>query len=126
MFKRMISLIIMFVVTATIGSAFSASEFSGNKRKGKYQLRKIYKACKKRGEVDSATPSVSPADRTQAQWKELYTLLKENKDAKAIEKKMAKFGCKEEWGKVKEKTLLNIFTYMYEHASDSSTPAKCK
>ena len=102
------------------------SGFNGNKRKGKYLLRKIYKQCQSRGEVSSSTPLISPADRTQAQWTTLYNVLKEGKGNKKTEELMKSFGCIEEWAKINKKTRLDIFTYMYKHASDSSTPAKCK
>jgi hypothetical protein len=126
MFKKslIISILAMFIFSSF--SAIAASKFDGNKRKGKYLLRKIYKACKKRGEVDSATPKISPADKTQAQWETNYALVKTKAKSKEYNELMKLFKCQPEWEKAKDKALLDIFTYMYEHASDSSTPAKCK
>ncbi len=126
MFKKMIMFTIICSLASLYVGAKESGDFNGNKRKGKYLLRKIYKQCKKRGEVKSATPKISPADKTQAQWQALYTLMKKNKDQKNIKKKMQEFGCWKEWKAVKKKPLLDIFTYMYKHASDSSTPARCK
>jgi hypothetical protein len=87
----------------------------GNKRKGKYTYRKIYKACMARGEVESAKPTVNPDAHTQAEWEEIFD-----------NKKFDEFGCKEEWSAVEDGDLVDIFTYLYQHASDSPTPAKCK
>jgi hypothetical protein len=59
MFKKGI-----FAVTALIFLFSSVSiTFAldkGNKRKGKYTYRKVYKACMERGEVDSPKPPISP------------------------------------------------------------------
>jgi hypothetical protein len=67
MFKKGI-----FAVTALIFLFSSVSiTFAldkGNKRKGKYTYRKVYKACMERGEVDSPKPPISPDTKTQAQW----------------------------------------------------------
>jgi len=87
----------------------------GNKRKGKYTYRKVYKACFERGAVESKTPPISPADKSQAEWEALFST-----------KDFAQFGCEEEWSSLDETQVTDIYTYLYEHASDSPTPAKCK
>ena len=87
----------------------------GNKRKGKYSYRKVYKACFERGAVESKTPPISPADKTQSEWTSLF----ESKD-------FNEFGCQDEWGQLSDTELTDIYTYMHEHAADSPTPAKCK
>jgi hypothetical protein len=51
---------------ASVGVTFALEK--GNKRKGKYTYRKVYKACMERGEVDSPKPPISPDAKTQAQW----------------------------------------------------------
>lgn len=94
--------------------SFAVAE-DGNARKGKYTYRKIYKACHERGAVESAKPSISPDSKTQAQWKRIFD-----------KKKFEDFGCAEEWAKLSEKDLLNVFTYLHDHAADSPSPAKCK
>ncbi len=86
-----------------------------NERKGKYTYRKIYKACRKRGEVDSPRPILSPDAMTQAQWDRVF----EKKD-------FDQFGCKEEWSKLSDQDLANIHAYLRAHAADSPSPAKCK
>lgn len=87
----------------------------GNKRKGKYTYRKVYSACYERGAIDSKTPPLSPADKTQAEWTALF----ESKD-------FGQFKCQEEWKELSRDDVTDIYTYMYEHAFDSPSPAKCK
>ena len=111
--KLMVTVMTFFFVFSVVGTALALDK--GNKRKGKYTYRKVYKTCFERGAVDSKTPSISPADKTQADWEAVFT----NKD-------FAQFGCEEEWTNLNETEITDIYTYLYEHASDSPTPAKCK
>ena len=111
--KVILTLMAVVFVFTSVGISMAAEK--GNKRKGKYTYRKVYKACHERGEVDSAKPIMNPDAKTQAQWKSVF----EKKD-------FEEFGCKEEWDKLSEKDLLDIFTYLHAHAADSPTPAKCK
>ena len=103
---------VMFLFSA-VGAAYAMER--GNKRKGKYTYRKVYKACMQRGEVDSPKPPVSPDTKTQAQWTQTF----DSQD-------FAQFGCQPEWASLSEKDLSDIYTYLHDHASDSPTPAKCK
>ena len=105
-------LVVCFIFTSTI---ISFATEKGNERKGKYTYRKVYKVCYARGAVDSKKPVLSPDSKTQGQWKRVFA-----------KKKFEIFGCKEEWDKLSEKELLNIYTYLHAHAVDSPTPAKCK
>jgi hypothetical protein len=50
-----------------------------------------------------------------AQWEVLY----EKKD-------FSEFKCAEEFKGLSDEELLDIFSYLYAHGSDSPTPAKCK
>ena len=104
------ALIFLFVTT---GAALALD--LGNKRKGKYTYRKVFKACMERGEVESAKPSVNPDSKTQAQWTRVF----ENKD-------FEQFGCSQEWGQLSEQELMDIYAYLHGSAADSPTPAKCK
>ena len=114
MIKKVFLTLMAFVfVFGTVSAGLALDK--GNKRKGKYTYRKVYKACFERGAVDSKTPSISPADKTQAEWDAIFT-----------EKDFTPFGCQEEWTKLNETEVTDIYTYLYEHASDSPTPAKCK
>ena len=114
MYRKTIATIIalLFVLT-TVGTVFALDK--GNKRKGKYTYRKVYKACNERGEVDSSVPHISPADKTQAEWADIFD-----------NQKLDEFGCEEEWSALSETEMSDIYAYMYEHGSDSPTPAKCK
>lgn len=96
------------------GLAFADAP-DGNKRKGKYTYRNIYKACQSRGAVESKTPFISPADKTQAQWKRIF-------DKKDFEV----FKCDVEFKNLSDKDMLDVYTYLYSSAADSPTPAKCK
>lgn len=87
----------------------------GKARKGKYLYRKVCTACFNAGGVESATPTVSPADKKKAEWKDIF----ENK-------KLDEFGCSEQWAAVSDKDLLDIYTYFYSYAADSPKPATCK
>jgi hypothetical protein len=91
----------------------------GNDRKGKYTYRKVFKACAKRGEIKSPKPTVSPADKKMAEWKTVF----ESKDRKQI---IELFGCSVEWKELSDKNVLDIYTYFYNHGSDSPSPATCK
>jgi len=114
MFRKLIvTAMAFFFVFSTIGVGFALDK--GNKRKGKYTYRKVYKACFERGEVESKTPPISPADKTQVEWDTLFN----GKD-------FAQFGCEDEWSSLNDTQVTDIYTYLYEHASDSPTPAKCK
>ncbi len=95
------------------GTALAGSK--GNQRKGKYIYRKVYKECHAAGKVDSPRPILSPDAKTQAQWKRVFD-----------KKDFDQFGCPEQWSKLSEKELRDIFAYLYAHAADSPSPAKCK
>ncbi len=114
MLKRtIISLTALIFLFASAGTTLALEK--GNDRKGKYTYRKVYKACMARGEVDSAKPPISPDTKTQAQWTRAFT-----------KKDFEDFGCKEEWSKLSEEDLMDIYAYLHDHAADSPTPAKCK
>jgi hypothetical protein len=111
--KVMLTMTAMLLAAVWTSSALAMD--MGNKRKGKYTYRKVYQACHARGEVDSKTPFLSPADKTQAQWEALYN----GKD-------YSQFKCAEEWSALNDEQVLDIFSYLYSYGSDSPTPAKCK
>ena len=111
--KLVVTAMALFFVFSTIGAGFALDK--GNKRNGKYTYRKVYKACFERGAAESKTPVISPADKTQAEWEAIFT-----------SKDYAHFGCKDEWNHLNYTQVTYIYTYLFEHASDSPTPAKCK
>ena len=114
MFKKILLVLTAIVfVFSTVGISLALEK--GNKRKGKYSYRKVYKACFERGEVNSKTPPISPADKTMTEWTSIF----ESKD-------LRQFGCEEEWGQLSDEAMTDIYTYLHDHAADSPTPAKCK
>lgn len=116
MFKKILIIAVLFMFTlGTAGAAFAAEGPGGNKRKGKYTYRKLVKACFERGAVESASPKVSPADKTMAEWKAIF----EGRDFSA-------FGCDQEWAAADDGDILDIYAYFYSFAKDSPTPATCK
>ncbi len=88
MIKNVLLTLMAFVFLFGTVSACLALD-KGNKRKGKYTYRKVYNSCYERGAVDSKTPPLSPADKTQAEWTALF----ESKD-------FEQFKCPEEWEKL--------------------------
>ena len=105
MFKKGIFLFTaMIFLFSAVGAAYAIDR--GNKRKGKYTYRKVYKACMERGEVDSPKPPISPDAKTQAQWTSTF----EKTD-------FEDFGCPSEWGALSEKDLSDIYTYLHDHAA---------
>ena len=112
--KKIVSIAVAILVSVCFVGTGLAMEM-GNKRKGKYTYRKLYKACMERGEVASPKPTVNPDAHTQAEWMKIFD-----------NRQFAEFGCQEEWSSVSDEDLVDIFTYLYEHGSDSPTPAKCK
>jgi hypothetical protein len=106
------SLAFMFVVTV-VGTAAAMEQ--GNKRKGKYIYRKVYASCFARGACASETPPLSPNQKTQAEWEQVFN-----------SQEFAQFGCEQEWGQLSDSDRTDIFTYLHAHASDSPTPLSCK
>ena len=114
MTKKLIVTVMAFLfLFSAVGVSFALDK--GNKRKGKYTYRKVYKACFERGAVESKTPPISPADKSQAEWEALFS-----------SQDYTQFNCKEELSNLNDTQVTDIYTYLYEHASDSPTPAKCK
>jgi hypothetical protein len=110
--------IILTLMTVIIIGMFTMPAWAlekGNERKGKYIYRKVYKTCQARGAVDSPKPILNPDAKTQAEWAAIF----EKKD-------FSDFVCVEEFNNLAEKDLLDIFTYLHAHASDSGAPLKCK
>ena len=112
MFKRNLALLLslLFVLTA-VGLSFALGD--GNYRKGKYLYRKHCRTCHDGGKAKE----LSPLTYTQAKWAKLFDPA--NRDG---------IKCKDEWVKLKRKDqdINDIYTYLWKHAKDSPTPAKCK
>ncbi len=58
MIKKILFVLTAFVfVFSSVGISLALEK--GNKRKGKYSYRKVYKACFERGEVDTKITAIS-------------------------------------------------------------------
>lgn len=88
------------------------AEPTGNDLKGKYAYRGIYKSC---AEAEAGKPILNPDAKTQAQWEQVFA-----------EKNFKVFGCAKEWDALNDESRNDILTYLWKHAADSPTPAKCK
>ena len=108
--KFMIPVMISALVLAVVSIALCAEK--GNDRKGKYTFRKSCRSC--HIEDGSAKP-LSPDSKTMKQWERIF-----EKEA------FQKLECKAEWETLSEEQRLDIYAYLYNHAIDSPSPAKCK
>lgn len=113
--KRISLTLLGFILFLVFSGTAISEENKGDERKGKFTYQKIYKACHEKGMMESPKPPISPDAKTQAQWERVFE-----------KKKFKEFGCEEEWAKLDDNQLLNIFTYLHAHAADSPSPAKCK
>ncbi|MGD8367631.1 MAG: cytochrome c family protein [Desulfobacterales bacterium] len=112
--KKLFIVAVSILLTASFVAPAVAMD-QGNKRKGKYIYRKVFKACYERGAVASEKPALNPDAKTQAEWTEMF----EAKD-------FAEFGCDQEFAALAQDDLVDIYTYLHAHAADSPTPLKCK
>jgi len=110
MLKR---ILVVLMVLSFLGVGVSlavAAGGTGNSRKGKYLYRKNCRVC----HVENGkAKELSPISKTQAQWKATFA------DAK-------KLPCADSWAKLSDKDLADIYAYLWGHAKDSPSPAKCK
>ncbi|MBI5064552.1 MAG: cytochrome c family protein [Desulfatitalea sp.] len=111
--KTAFTILTLCLTLCFLGAALAADK--GNERKGKYTYRNVYKACFERGAVQSQKPLLNPDAKTQEQWTRAF----ESKD-------FEQFGCQQEWGALSAEDLGDVYAYLYEHAADSPSPAKCK
>ncbi len=105
---------IMVFILMPFSMALADKGPDGNDRKGKYTYRKVYKSCSQADENVSSSPSVSPADKTMAEWKTVF-------EARNFEE----FGCLDQWDALSDEDILDIYSYFYNYAADSPSPATC-
>jgi hypothetical protein len=114
MIKRLVpGVVALALCLVFIGTAVALEK--GNARKGKYTYRKVYSTCMTRGAVESPKPTINPDAKTRAQWDKVFA-----------DKDFAQFGCDQEWAALPAEDLNDIYSYLWEYAADSPTPAKCK
>jgi len=107
-FKIVAPLTMLFVLVALVGLAFAAGP-DGNFRKGKYLFRKHCRSCHV---VGGQAADMSPADKPQAEWEKTFN------DWQSVK-------CADEWKGLSDSDRKDIYTYMYDFAKDSPSPAKC-
>ena len=111
-FKNIIiTVLAVFITSSFTGLAFAEGGFKndGNDRKGKYLYKKSCRTC----HDGSEAAELSPNSKTQAQWQRTFD-------------KSDRVKCIEEWKKLSESDIKDIFTYLYNHGYDSPQPATCK
>lgn len=113
--KKLFSIVICAALMISFTAVGLMAMEKGDKTRGKYTYRKVYEACHKRGAVESAKPVLNPDAKTRSQWERVFD-----------KKDFAEFKCSEEWSKLSDKELSDIFGYLYEYAADSPSPAKCQ
>ena len=88
-----------------------AAEQKGSDTKGKFYYKKNCKSC----HVEKGSAAVlTPLSKTQAQWKKVFDAGKHGKSGEAL---APKFGTPEQ--------ILDIKTFLINHASDSPQPETC-
>ena len=109
MFRKMgtIFIILIFLLTA-IGVVMADDQ--GNARKGKYLFRKNCRTCHVEG---GDAKELSPMSKTQAEWQTAFDSYKQ-------------LQCVATWEALSDKDRADMFAYLYGHAFDSPSPAKCK
>jgi mono/diheme cytochrome c family protein len=109
MFRKVGSmLLVMSFLFVTIGVVIA--DDTGNARKGKYLYRKNCRSCHMEG---AEGKELSPISKTQAEWQKVF----DNR---------SELPCKDQWAKLSEKDINDMFAHLHGHAFDSPSPAKCK
>ncbi len=113
--KKLFTLILAATtILGVVGAATALGD--GNYRKGKYLFRKNCRACHMEGATGGQQgKELEPATLTMADWAAAFAA-----------EKAATYACKDEWGKLGQEDINDIYTYLYKFAKDSPTPAKCK
>ena len=106
---RLILLLVAMALSITfIGFGMAAGK--GNARKGKYLFRKNCRTCHMNG---GTAIELSPISKTQAEWEKVFAQCNQ-------------LQCKDVWAKLSEKDVQDMYAYLYGHAYDSPSPAKCQ
>lgn len=88
-----------------------AAEEKGSDTKGKFYFKKNCKSCHTKG---GAAADLTPLSKTQAQWKKYFEAGKHGKGGEAIAPKLGT-----------PAQVLDIKTFLVNHASDSPQPETC-
>ena len=88
-----------------------AAQEKGSDTKGKFYFKKSCKSCHVKG---GAAAELTPLSKTQAQWKKFFDGKKHGKTGDPMS---PKFGTPEQ--------IIDIKTFLINHASDSPQPETC-
>ena len=105
---KRVSRIVTVVVTATMAAGLALA--AGNETKGKFYFKKTCKTC--HGKNGSAG-EVTPLTKTQEQWRRYFT--------KGVHKK----GAEKLTDVVPADQLIDMETFLVNHAADSPQPETC-
>ena len=105
---KRVSRIVTVVVTATMAAGLALA--AGNETKGKFYFKKTCKTC--HGKSGSAG-EVTPLTKTQEQWRRYFT--------KGVHKK----GAEKLTDVVTADQLIDMETFLVNHAADSPQPETC-
>ncbi len=109
-------LLILTALVFVFGSTGMVLAKKPNLRKGKHLYRKYCRVCHKPDATgDRVGKPLSPDSKTQAQWERIFK-----------PEKYQELECADQWQKLSEDQLRDIFSYLHAHAFDSPSPAKCK
>ncbi|OGR03578.1 MAG: hypothetical protein A2511_00225 [Deltaproteobacteria bacterium RIFOXYD12_FULL_50_9] len=110
--KTMMLVLTMIMVCGFTAAVMAADKPNGDERKGKYNFRQTCRQCHKAG---GSAKELGPDSKTMAQWQRTFE-----------KESYAKLACKAEWDKLAAADLNDTLSYLYNHAFDSPSPAKCK
>lgn len=101
----------VFLLASTAPRLSAQAPAKGSDTKGKFYFKKSCKACHVKG---GEGLELTPLSKTQGQWKKFFDGGKHGKGATPL---TPKFGTPEQ--------LLDIRTFLINHASDSPQPETC-
>ena len=108
--RLVISVLAGFLVAALLSTVASAGSLKGSETKGRNYFRGSCKDCHTKGGKGG---EVTPMTKTQAQWRAYFTKAKHNGGTEPLTKVMP------------DTQLLDVQTYLINHAADSPQPETC-
>ncbi len=110
MSKSIRFLIAAFAALLVAALLTAGTQPKGNEGKGRYYFRQACKECHTKGAKGG---EITPLTKTQAQWRAYFVKAKHAGGAEAITKVMP------------DTQLLDVQTYLVNHAADSPQPETC-
>jgi mono/diheme cytochrome c family protein len=109
-FQFVISALAGLIVTAVLSTAALAGAPKGSETKGRNYFRQSCKECHTKGAKGG---EISPLSKTQAQWRTYFTKAKHSGGTEPLTKV------------IPEAQVLDVQTYLINHAADSPQPETC-